>query len=234
MRRNVKLFCIVSGLMACVAMQVRADEATKWKATKFPGFSLGDVVIAKLIEKDGAEKKISILLNGFDRQNKVRIVVENTMRTEKRLRIVLVDGKKEEQEYEVKIPVRARRYDVKHLLTAQDSRRYDFRLDEIKVWDVQGNLLDTVAVSERLKRARHVFLVDRPKDTDQFRVDPFYASVLRGDVLFISADVPAPELAKTTLPNLNVRRFDAPRALRLAIPQVQLVKIGRASCRVRV
>lgn len=55
-----------------------------------------------------------------------------------RIRVVIVNGKKEEQIYEVAVPVRTRRYDVTNLLTVQDSRRHEFAIDQVEIWDVQG------------------------------------------------------------------------------------------------
>ena len=138
MRRYTTFFCLIGGLMATLSTHIEADEANKWKAAKFPGFKLEDVAIEKVTGKTVEEKKISILLNGFDRRDKVGLVIETAMRQEKRTRVVIVNGKKEEQIYEVAVPVRTRRYDVTNLLTVQDLRRHKFAIDQVKIWDVQG------------------------------------------------------------------------------------------------
>jgi hypothetical protein len=131
MRRFTTFFCLIGGLMATLSTHIEADEANKLKAAKFPGIKLEDVAIAKVTGKTVEEKKISILLNGFDRRDKVGLVTETAMLQEKPTRVVIVNGKKEEQIYEVAVPVRTRRYDVTNLLTVLDSRRHEFAIDQV-------------------------------------------------------------------------------------------------------
>ncbi|HIF32384.1 MAG: hypothetical protein ABGX22_06870 [Pirellulaceae bacterium] len=66
MRRYTTFFCLIGGLMATLSTHIEAGEASKWKAEKFLGFKLEDVAIAKVTGKTVEEKKISILLNGFE------------------------------------------------------------------------------------------------------------------------------------------------------------------------
>jgi hypothetical protein len=193
-------------------VQGQEKEATKWNAGQFPSFGLGDVAIVKIVEKE-EEKRVSILLNGYDQNLATRSVRVTEMIAQKRTRAVQKDGKEQVQTYTVMVPVIKNRMIVQSNPTPQNSRHFEFAISEVRIWNIDGELLGKDAI-ESLSGARHIFLVTLRKGK-QFKLDPYYASVLREDVLFVEANVPKP-IAKPVLPPAAARIAPAARAFRLA------------------
>jgi hypothetical protein len=178
----------------------RAEPVAVARQKAQPVINLGDVVINVVIAKVqnvGVEPELLIAKFGGKEADAAPFKNVTVLKTETRTRTVLnAEGKQVEQSYTVQIPVVTQVANRKENVTlSEENRSVPFRT--VQAFTSAGNPVDKEVLMKRLQNPTHVLLVKEPINESN-KLNPFYASILRDDILLLF--LPSPNGPQETRP----------------------------------
>ena len=192
-----------------------------------PVVNLGQVVVNVVIAKVlgiGDEAELSIAKFGGREADPAQRVV-TTYQTETKMRTIVVNGENKEVTYTVQVPV-STVVNAKENLTPTEKDR-SVPVSTVQAFDLKGSPLNTVEWTKRLANPQHVLLLREPINESN-KLNPFYSSILREDMLLlflkgVPIEAPAQQPGEVTppraIPNAAIPNAAIPNA---AIPNAGL------------
>ncbi len=176
----VKFISFVATALACCFAFGQVPSGTD---PKLPVVDLGDivsnVVIAK-VQRLGPEAELTIAKFGRNitagKTKKVTVY-----RVETKTRLVVVDGKETEQNFTVNVPETTEIVDSNFTPTEQSR---SVPLSSVQAFDINGKVVDVREWSKTLEVPKHVLLLNTPISETK-RLNPFFAKILRDDILLL-------------------------------------------------
>lgn len=149
-----------------------------------PVVNLGDVVINVVIAKvlgSGDEAELTIAKFG-GKEASVTPRVVTSYQTETRVRNMVIGGEKKEVTYTVQVPVTTL-VNAKENFTPTEQDR-SVPVGTVQAFDLKGSPIETADWTKRLENPRHVLLLREPINESN-KLNPFYSSILREDMLLL-------------------------------------------------
>jgi hypothetical protein len=149
-----------------------------------PVVNLGEVVINVVIAKvlgSGDQAELTIAKFGGKEANANPRVV-TTYQTETRMRNMVVNGETKAVTYTVQVPVTTV-VNAKENFTPTEQDR-SVPVSTVQAFDLKGSPIGTADWIKRLENPRHVLLLREPINESN-KLNPFYSSILREDMLLL-------------------------------------------------
>lgn len=154
-------------------------------AKKVPQDDLSSAFLAKY-QKMGEKEVIAIRFPGWKEEIKMRTYRVTTEIVETKTRNIKdKSGKEVVETYEVKVPVTEERVETYSDFTPLPPIKGEVPLAEVKAWNIKGKPITTDELKTLLSKPTYVFSIENEIEPNQPPIDPFYASVLRSDLIFM-------------------------------------------------
>jgi len=172
---------LLAPLVPICFMSSTFAQGSDWQPSRFPPFDFRDAAAAKIYSNNSG---VSVLgLVSFKEETRTVPITKIRMETRTRMVKDPDTGEALEQTYSVCVPYTEQ---IERAETVR--RRIEVPLEDTKVWTFSGKALSAEEVRTSLSSAKRCFYTENRWIKDKYQGDPFYAEMLKPDVLVIWYD----------------------------------------------
>ena len=177
--------CTFSMYLVMISLLSCALTAEEPLAKRLPTDDLTSTFLAKY-QKTGDKEVVAIRLSKWKAEPKLRTYQITVEVVETRTRVVKdKSGNEVEQEYEVKVPVTEERTESFVEYTPLLPLKGEVLLTDLKAWNIKGKPLTSDELKTALTKPTYLFGLSEEPKANQPPIDPFFASALRSDLIFV-------------------------------------------------
>lgn len=159
------------------------QQASLWKPAAAPQWDPASLAVAKVVGEQDGQPTLALMVTDWRVETRTRTVEVTKYRPEQREREIENNGVSEVRAYTVQVPYTEQITQEYTVQIPAGQQRVDVPLSKCTAWTLAGKQVPTDKLAAFLSKPRHVLEWWDKENAPQ--PDPFYASVIKPDTLFL-------------------------------------------------